>query len=57
MNSGSFPGAYGQEKAIRNILRMEPEKSPLQEIWLTMRLSVLNLKSSKRTLQRYRTME
>jgi hypothetical protein len=36
---------------------MEPEKSPLQEIWLTMRLSVLNLKSSKRTLQRYRTME
>lgn len=56
MKSGAFRELMDKIEAIeKHICRMEPEKSPLQEIWLDNEAVCAYLKISKRTLQRYRS--
>ena len=58
MKSGSFRALMDKIEAIEGHIRQgkaEPEKPPLQEIWLDNEAVCAYLKISKRTLQRYRS--
>ena len=56
MKSGAFRALMDKIEAIeKHICRVEPEKPPLQEIWLDNEAVCAYLKISKRTLQRYRS--
>jgi hypothetical protein len=56
MKSGAFRALMDKIESIeKHIRRMEPEKPPLQEIWLDNEAVCAYLKISKRTLQRYRS--
>lgn len=56
MKSGSFRSLMDKIEAIeKHICQPEPEKPPLQEIWLDNETVCAYLKISRRTLQRYRS--
>ena len=56
MESGAFQALMDKIESIEKyICHAEPEKPPLQEIWLDNEAVCAYLKISKRTLQRYRS--
>lgn len=56
MKSGDFQALMDRIEAIEKyIYQTEPQKPPLQEIWLDNEAVCAYLKISKRTLQRYRS--
>ena len=56
MKSGDFQALMDRIEAIEKyIFQTEPQKPPLQEIWLDNEAVCAYLKISKRTLQRYRS--
>ncbi|MDR2057003.1 MAG: helix-turn-helix domain-containing protein [Dysgonamonadaceae bacterium] len=56
MKSGAFRALMDKIESIEEHIRhREPEKPPLQEIWLDNEAVCAYLKISRRTLQRYRS--